>query len=412
MATAADGPYIGLEGGANFQNNQNVTQSGTGIGSLQYKTGFIGGLTFGNAFAMGWRPEIELDWRRNDLKSANGFGVGGASAGGFNNADSAMANLWYDLRMPEGPLSVIHPYIGGGVGGIRDSYRNIEVGGFVAPRNSYDTVFAYQGGAGVAFDATTHLVISADYRFIQSNRGTYDVGAIGGPVSARYRANTAMIGIKYMFGEPPAPPPPPPPPPPVVLAPPPPPPPPPPPVCHAPPGFKVDANCHIIQQTLVVRAIDFEFNSSQLTVPAQQSLDEVAGALAAQPELAIEIDGYTDNIGGAAYNQRLSQKRAESVKSYLVSKGVNGAGLSAHGFGKDKPIADNSTAEGRAQNRRVEFVITNAPAGVNVVPQGASAESTAAAEQGQQPHMVKKRHHKHHHHPVDSQSQPATPPAQ
>jgi OOP family OmpA-OmpF porin len=202
------------------------------------------------------------------------------------------------------------------------------------------------------------------------------------------------VGLQLSFGNP-LPPmmaaaPPPPPPPPVVEAPPPPPPPPPVP-CHAPAGFKVDANCRIIEQSLVVRAVDFEFNSSQLTAPAQGTLDEVAAALASQPELNVEIDGYTDSTGAAAYNLHLSQRRAESVRTYLIGKGVSDANLTAKGYGKANPIATNDTTEGRALNRRVAFEVTNAPAHIKVVTKDATPANTEAAKQGE-PERAKKEH--------------------
>jgi OmpA-OmpF porin, OOP family len=193
----------------------------------------------------------------------------------------------------------------------------------------------------------------------------------------------AGIGFQFMFGAPTPPPPP------VAKAapavveepPPPPPPPPPPEPCHAPAGFQVDANCRIIEQTLVVRAVDFEFNSLRLTEPAQETLDEVATALAKQPEMQVEIQGYTDSIGADAYNLNLSQKRADAVKAYLVSKGLNSASLTAKGYGKADPIASNATRDGRAQNRRVAFAVTSAPAHVKVVTQDATDASTEAAKQ-------------------------------
>jgi OmpA-OmpF porin, OOP family len=194
------------------------------------------------------------------------------------------------------------------------------------------------------------------------------------------------VGFQFMFGAPT--PPPPfvaralPPPPPEPAPPPPPPPPPPAPVCHAPAGFQVDANCRIIQQTVVVRAVDFEFNSARLTAPAQQTLDEVATALAAQPDLRIEIQGYTDSVGADAYNLKLSQRRADAVKYYLVSKGVNGSTLSARGYGKANPLVSNDTAENRAKNRRVAFEVTNAPPNVKVEKEDATPASTEAAQQG------------------------------
>ena len=385
MAQAGDGPYVGVEGGANFESPQNLRQSGGIVDTLHFDTGWAAGLVGGYSFANGFRPELELDHRRNQIKN-DSFGSG---VSGFENADSAMGNLWYDFKAPTGFFSVAHPYVGGGVGGVRFANRGVTAGGG-SLNNDFATKLGYQGGAGVGFDVTPHLTLSADYRYLQTNRGSFDLG-VGAPVSARYRAQTAMLGVRYSFGEEPAAPPPPP----APLPPPPPPPPPPPaPVCNPPAGFQVDANCHIIEQSVIIRAVDFEFNKAQLTVPAQQTLDGVATALAAQPDLNVEIQGHTDSIGAAAYNQKLSQKRADAVKAYLVSKGVNASELTAKGFGKTKPIASNDTAEGRAQNRRVEFEVTNAPAHIKVVNQGASEASTDAALQGQQPKTVKKHHRK------------------
>jgi len=172
------------------------------------------------------------------------------------------------------------------------------------------------------------------------------------------------------------------------------PPPPPAPVCTPPAGFKVDENCHIIEQKVVLNSVDFEFNSDKLTAPAQQTLDQVAAALAAQPELNVQIEGHTDGIGSVAYNMKLSQRRADAVKAYLVGKSVDGGHLVAQGYGKSHPIASNDTDEGRAQNRRVEFDVQNAPFDVKVVKEGASAASTAAAEQGAGPKPAKKHHKK------------------
>ena len=148
------------------------------------------------------------------------------------------------------------------------------------------------------------------------------------------------------------------------------------------PGFQVDAVCRIIQQTVIVRAVDFKFNSVMLTAPAQQTLDQFASALSGQPELRIEIQGYTDLLGPDAYNLKLSQRRADAVKSYLVSKGANGTTLTARGYGKANPVASNDTAANRAMNRRVAFEVTNVPANIKVDVEPATPESTEAAAQG------------------------------
>jgi OOP family OmpA-OmpF porin len=84
-------------------------------------------------------------------------------------------------------------------------------------------------------------------------------------------------------------------------------------------------------------------------------LDSVAQYLKASPAVALEIQGHTDNIGGAASNLALSQHRAEAVKTYLVSAGIDAKRLTAKGFGLTVPVSDNATPEGRARNRRVVF---------------------------------------------------------
>src|SRR5206468_12947563 len=84
-------------------------------------------------------------------------------------------------------------------------------------------------------------------------------------------------------------------------------------------------------------------------------LDQVAASLVANPEIQIEIAGYTDNTGSPTLNRRLSQARADRVRAYLASKGVSPSRMIARGYGPANPIAPNTTAAGRAQNRRVEL---------------------------------------------------------
>jgi outer membrane protein OmpA-like peptidoglycan-associated protein len=102
----------------------------------------------------------------------------------------------------------------------------------------------------------------------------------------------------------------------------------------------------------------FPSGKSELHPLAQTRLREVADALTKQdPDSKIEVEGYTDSQGGRAFNERLSTERAEAVRDYLIKHGIAGDRITATGFGPDKPIADNGTAEGRANNRRVEIVV-------------------------------------------------------
>ena len=134
-----------------------------------------------------------------------------------------------------------------------------------------------------------------------------------------------------------------------------------------PPGTKVDASgCPIPEPppappeppkvfNAVLEGVNFATNSSRLTAASMQVLDKVAGTLNEWPDVKVEIGGHTDSQGNDASNLKLSQARAESVRKYLVSKGVDASRLTAKGYGETVPMADNNTAEGRAQNRRVEL---------------------------------------------------------
>jgi outer membrane protein OmpA-like peptidoglycan-associated protein len=88
-------------------------------------------------------------------------------------------------------------------------------------------------------------------------------------------------------------------------------------------------------------------------------LDEVAQALADHPKIRVRVEGHTDSQGQDAYNLRLSRDRARAVREYLEGRGVDGSRMTSDGYGETRPISDNRTAAGRAQNRRVEFLITD-----------------------------------------------------
>jgi OOP family OmpA-OmpF porin len=109
--------------------------------------------------------------------------------------------------------------------------------------------------------------------------------------------------------------------------------------------------------SMVLEGVTFESGSARLTADSSTALDQVAASLKENAEAQVEIAGYTDNTGSAAVNRRLSLQRAEAVRAYLISKGVEGTRLTARGYGPDAPVGDNSTEQGRAANRRVELKI-------------------------------------------------------
>jgi outer membrane protein OmpA-like peptidoglycan-associated protein len=106
------------------------------------------------------------------------------------------------------------------------------------------------------------------------------------------------------------------------------------------------------------QAIFFQAAKAVIMAKSFGLLDEVAVVLRARASMQVRIEGHTDSRGGHAYNVRLSQTRADSVKAYLVGKGIGSDRMDAKGYGPDQPIEDNKTAAGRERNRRVEFMIT------------------------------------------------------
>jgi OOP family OmpA-OmpF porin len=109
---------------------------------------------------------------------------------------------------------------------------------------------------------------------------------------------------------------------------------------------------------LVLEGVNFELDSDQLTGASEAILAPIAQAHKMyHADVALVISGHTDSTGSDAYNQDLSQRRAESVRAYLVSQGSPADKLSAVGYGESNPVADNGTKEGRAQNRRVELSV-------------------------------------------------------
>lgn len=110
--------------------------------------------------------------------------------------------------------------------------------------------------------------------------------------------------------------------------------------------------------SFVINNLYYNTNSADMKQESFVVLDAFVEFLKENPTMTIEVQGHTDNVGQAAANEALSANRAFTVKSYLETKGIEGKRIAAKGFGPKKPIADNGTEEGRAKNRRTEFLIT------------------------------------------------------
>jgi outer membrane protein OmpA-like peptidoglycan-associated protein len=119
---------------------------------------------------------------------------------------------------------------------------------------------------------------------------------------------------------------------------------------------------------LVVNMADvlFEFGKYALSKDAQLKLAKLSGIIQAHPGLNLAIEGYTDNIGTPEFNMKLSQQRADAVRQFLTTQGLSPDGITSEGLGQADPIADNSTAAGRKQNRRVEIIVSGEVIGVQI----------------------------------------------
>ncbi|HLJ77181.1 MAG TPA: OmpA family protein [Acidobacteriaceae bacterium] len=128
---------------------------------------------------------------------------------------------------------------------------------------------------------------------------------------------------------------------------------------------------------LIVNMSDvlFNLNSAQLKPDARVKLAKVAGILETYPGLKLQVEGYTDSTGSPGYNLKLSDKRATSVEAFLIQQGVQPPAITAQGYGEADPVASNATASGRAENRRVELVVSGNPIGIQQQPPAQGATS-------------------------------------
>jgi OOP family OmpA-OmpF porin len=117
---------------------------------------------------------------------------------------------------------------------------------------------------------------------------------------------------------------------------------------------------------VTLRGVTFDNDSSTLTPASGPLLDHVAADLKRHPQLKVELRGYTDNVGSNSYNEQLSQRRADAVREYLISRGISEDRLTTKGFGESNPVVSNDTPMGRLENRRVTMQITDNPGNVEV----------------------------------------------
>jgi outer membrane protein OmpA-like peptidoglycan-associated protein len=338
-AQPVTGPYISLGVGIDYLMDRNLHgESAAIIGpKIANNVGGLVSVAAGYGLGNGLRLELQGDW------SSNKFDHGGTN---YIQQYHGFVNVLYDLDGAMIGAPFLSPYVGvgGGYGGSHFTSFNVagvDAAGqptFLHSTGSHDD-YALQGILGVAFNIAQvpGLALTAEYRFTtQPSDQSYSAQYLTDTTSSRVKIRTealynhvALVGLRYALFQPapPAPPQP-------VT------PPPPPPVAPA--------------RTYLVF---FDWDRADLTARARQIVAEAATASTHVQTTRIEVNGYTDLSGTAAYNQRLSVRRAQSVEAELVRDGVSRSEISIHGFGESNPLVPTAKGVREPQNRRVEIIL-------------------------------------------------------
>jgi len=351
QAQPVSGPYVSLGGGGNLLQDEHLRlDENFPAGKFRYDpAGIVGVGAVGYGFGNGFRIELEGDWRYNRLREYAGTSFPTNASGHQQNYGGMVNGLFdMDVRSP-----YVYPYFGGGFGYMRTRWESIQE---IAPNAAYAFQadgthgdLAYQGIFGLAFPVAfvPGLSITAEYRFLSLlGNGSFNGRSVGieGPNGSRplgeARGNvditsdnnhSALLGIRYELF-PPAPPPPP-----SQAATPPP----------APPAPEPSRTYLVF----------FDWDRADLTARARQIVAEAAQASTHVQTTRIEVNGYTDLSGTAAYNQKLSLRRAASVEAELVKDGIQKSEISIHGYGESNPLVPTAPGVREPQNRRVEIVL-------------------------------------------------------
>lgn len=320
QAATIEGWYVSLEGGGNWIDDNDVSESFNGgppaTTTFQFDSGWAGLAAVGYGMR-GFRFELEGGYRANQLQS---------NAGDFNEW-SAMANVLYDIRV----TNSVRLSLGAGAGG---DFANLQL---VSPSlDDDDWNFAYQGIAGVSVALSKHLDLVLNYHYLRVMEPEFSgpgrlIETNGTWIFAMddVSKHTATVGLRYAFGAEEAPPPP-------VEAPPPP-----------PPVAEVEVPREFI--------VFFGHNQSNLTPEAQEVVRQAAMAAKHFGNASITLVGHADRSGSDKYNDALSLKRAVSVKGALVSEGIADSAVSVSGKGEGDPLVPTADGVREPQNRRVHI---------------------------------------------------------
>ena len=325
------GPYVGIAGGGQFLNNVSPHGGGADVKS-QFGGSYVGLGTVGWNFGNGFRAEVEGGYRRSDVDGVRNAGPGAAN--GALGITTVMVNGLYDFDLGRFgvPTYGFVPHLGVGVGWANARFDH--AGPFNGEELSGNqSLFAYQGIAGVDYRIAPQIKMSLDYKYLGTESGNYYLspGVFGTRASTSIQDQAVLLGIRYEFGAPPPPPAP------IV----------PPPPVQAPPAPVVKA-----PEAQRAFQVFFDFNKSDLTEAARKVIKSAADTAQSGHFVHIVVTGHTDTVGSARYNQGLSERRAAAVKSELVADGLPDGEITTLGVGKTGLLVPTADGVREAQNRR------------------------------------------------------------
>jgi outer membrane protein OmpA-like peptidoglycan-associated protein len=357
FAQPVTGPYISLGAGGNYIQDQNINRlsiAGVGTSYGTYNNGHIrtdanilGSGAIGYGLGNGFRIELQGDYSKNTITSFSSL-----NGGGREEQYKGFVNVLYDFDLSPFGLPLA-PYAGVGAGYDQVKFQNGHASGYVsnpASGTGVDTVFlrttntqgnfAAQGILGVAYNiaAVPGLALTLEGRVsaipeAQNYHGQFFAPGIATRANFRtdYTINyEGVAGLRYALFSPPPP-------------------------IQQKQAEQVQTTPPVTQARTYL--VFFDWDRADLTARARQIVAEAASASTHVQTTQIEVNGYTDLSGTAAYNQRLSVRRAESVEAELVRDGVNRGEISIHGFGESNPLVQTAAGVREPQNRRVEIIL-------------------------------------------------------
>lgn len=359
-AAQVSGPYV--SGGLMGVYPNDPDFKGAAVGQLDLGLGLGASASAGFQMESGLRVEGELAWRRNGAER-----FAGVATGGTMSSLSAMGNLVYEFDNDSG----IYPYLGAGLGMARVAASDMTIAA-VAVDDS-DLAFAWQGLAGMAFALDPNLSLIAEYRYFAAVRPDIE-DAAGGNINAQYSNHSALLGLRYRFGDAPRP---------VAaaaaiqpattlpvitrasdqprrLA---------PPAPEATLTRPAEPALPVAQARAAVAlrrtyVVFFDTDSAALGDQAQQVVGEAGERAIAEQTRVIEVTGHADRVGDAAYNLRLSQRRAETAATALRARSVP-AELRLFARGEEEQLVPTEDGVAEPRNRRVEIVLQGQGDGLN-----------------------------------------------